>query len=258
MALLELKSVTLSLGGPPVLDAVDLRVEKGERVCLLGRNGEGKTTLLRLLAGEVRPDDGEIIRPAALRVGMLPQEVPTDMAGTVRQVVLGGLAALPGAGEAAEAWRTEHLADQILTRSGLDGDADFAALSAGSKRRALLARALVGEPDILLLDEPTTWTSTPSSGSRTSCAASPAPCSSSPTTAPSCADWPSASSSWTAAACATGPAITQPSCAGAKKCCAPSRPSGPSSIASWPRKRCGSARACASAAPATRAACASC
>ncbi len=155
MALLELKSVTLSLGGPPVLDAVDLRVEKGERVCLLGRNGEGKTTLLRLLAGEVRPDDGEIIRPAALRVGMLPQEVPTDMAGTVRQVVLGGLAALPGAGEAAEAWRTEHLADQILTRSGLDGDADFAALSAGSKRRALLARALVGEPDILLLDEPT-------------------------------------------------------------------------------------------------------
>ena len=154
MALFELKSVTLSLGGPPVLDAVDLRVEKGERVCLLGRNGEGKTTLLRLLAGEIRPDDGEIVRPGPLRVGVLPQEVPTDLAGSVRDVVLGGLADLPEAG-GGETWNVEHLVDQILTQSRLDGDIAFATLSAGNKRRTLLARALVGEPDILLLDEPT-------------------------------------------------------------------------------------------------------
>ncbi|MFO7652939.1 MAG: ATP-binding cassette domain-containing protein [Candidatus Krumholzibacteriia bacterium] len=155
MALLELKSVTLALGGPPVLDAVDLRVDKGERVCLLGRSGEGKTTLLRLLAGEIEPDAGEIVRPARLRVGMLPQEVPAGLAGTVRQIVLGGLTDVPEAAGADEAWRTEHLADQILTRSRLDGEADFATLSTGNQRRTLLARALVGEPDVLLLDEPT-------------------------------------------------------------------------------------------------------
>ena len=154
MALLELKSVTLSLGGPPVLDQVDLRVEQGERLCLLGRNGEGKTTLLRLLAGELRPDSGEVLRPKRLRIGLLPQEVPTNLSGTVRQVVAAGLADVP-ASVAGEAWRVEHDIDRILTQSRLDGDHPFATLSAGNKRRTLLARALAGDPDILLLDEPT-------------------------------------------------------------------------------------------------------
>jgi ATP-binding cassette subfamily F protein uup len=154
MALLELKSVNLSLGGPPVLDQVDLGVEKGERICLLGRNGEGKTTLLRLLAGEMRPDSGEVIRRSGMGIGFLPQEVPADLSGPVREVVADGLA---GRAELAtgESWRLEHLVETILEQAGLDGKAEFTALSMGNKRRVLLARALVGEPELLLLDEPT-------------------------------------------------------------------------------------------------------
>ena len=154
MALVELKSVRLSLGGPPVLADVDLRVEKGERICLLGRNGEGKTTLLRLLAGDTQPDAGKVLRPRNLRVGVLPQEVPTDLKGRVHGIIADHLADLPETG-GGETWRIDHMVDQVLSRSGLDGDADFATLSAGNKRRTLLARALAGEPDILLLDEPT-------------------------------------------------------------------------------------------------------
>ncbi|RKZ19445.1 ABC transporter ATP-binding protein [bacterium] len=154
MALVELKSVGLSLGGPPVLDGVDLRVEKGERICLLGRNGEGKTTLLRLLAGDVQPDSGEILRPRSLRVGVLPQEVPTRLAGSVRGIITDHLGELPET-DGGETWRVDHQVDRILSLSGLDGEADFATLSAGNKRRTLLARALAGEPDVLLLDEPT-------------------------------------------------------------------------------------------------------
>ena len=154
MALLELKNVCLSLGGPPVLDQVDLGVEKGERLCLLGRNGEGKTTLLRLLAGEMKPDSGEVIRRAGMQVGFLPQEVPADVRGPVREVVAAGLA---GRAELAtgEAWRLDHLVEQVLERGGLDGAAEFTSLSMGNQRRVLLARALVGEPEMLLLDEPT-------------------------------------------------------------------------------------------------------
>ncbi len=154
MALLELKDVCLSLGGPPVLDHVDLGVEKGERICLLGRNGEGKTTLLRLLAGEMAPDSGEVIRRPGEGVGFLPQEVPADLAGPVREVVAAGLAWRPEL-KTGEAWRLEHLVDGILERGGLDGEARFESLSMGNRRRVLLARALVGEPGLLLLDEPT-------------------------------------------------------------------------------------------------------
>ena len=154
MALLELKTVCLSLGGPSVLDQVDLSVEKGERLCLLGRNGEGKTTLLRLLAGEMKPDSGEVIRRSGMQIGFLPQEVPTDLCGPVREVVAAGLV---GRAELAtgEAWRLEHLVEQVLERGGLDGAAEFRSLSMGNQRRVLLARALVGEPEMLLLDEPT-------------------------------------------------------------------------------------------------------
>ena len=154
MALLELKDVSLSLGGPPVLDRVDLAVEKGERICLLGRNGEGKTTLLRLLAGQMRPDAGEIIRRPGLRAGHLPQEVPADLGGPVRDIVAGGLAGHPALA-AGEGWRLEHEVDDILERGGLDGAAEFGTLSVGNRRRVLLARALVGDPEVLLLDEPT-------------------------------------------------------------------------------------------------------
>jgi len=152
MAILELKNLTLSLGGPPILQDINLRVEKGERICLLGRNGEGKTTLLHLLSGDLKPDTGEVLRTKGTRVGILPQEVPMDLAGTVADVVAAGLAEYrPGESE----WESNHLVQQTLTRAGLDGDATFATLSTGNKRRTLLARALVIEPDILLLDEPT-------------------------------------------------------------------------------------------------------
>ncbi len=152
MALIDLKNVTLALGGPPVLDSVNLRVEKGERICLLGRNGEGKSTLLRLLAGAIKPDSGEIIRQGGLRVGRLTQELPRDISGTTHEVVAGGFAA---AGIPDPDWEHSHVVDQAITRAALDPTADFTTLSTGNKRRVLLARAMVIRPDLLLLDEPT-------------------------------------------------------------------------------------------------------
>ncbi|MEN8007990.1 MAG: ATP-binding cassette domain-containing protein [Candidatus Krumholzibacteriota bacterium] len=152
MALIDVKNVTLALGGPSVLDGVNLRIEKGERICLLGRNGEGKSTLLRLLAGTIQPDAGEIIRRNGLRVGRLTQELPAGLSGTVSEVVAGGfaLADLPQPD-----WEDGHIVERTLTRAGLDPAADFTTLSTGNKRRVLLARAMVIGPDILLLDEPT-------------------------------------------------------------------------------------------------------
>ncbi len=145
MALISLRDVSLSFGGPQLLDHVDWHVERGERVCLLGRNGEGKSTLLKLLQGRVEPDDGEVIRQQGLQIATLPQEVPQDLEGSVAEEVARGLGpqALPS------------LVDTMLTRMGLDPDARFPALSSGMKRRVLLARSLVTEPDVLLLDEPT-------------------------------------------------------------------------------------------------------
>jgi len=152
MALIDVKNVTLTLGGPPVLDGVNLRIEKGERICLLGRNGEGKSTLLRLLAGTIKPDSGEIIRQAGLRVGRLQQELPTGLSGTVTEIVAGGF---PAAGLENPDWENGHVVEQAISRAALDPDADFSTLSTGNKRRVLLARAVVIQPDILLLDEPT-------------------------------------------------------------------------------------------------------
>ncbi len=149
MALLTLKDILLAHGGPPVLDGVDLRLEKGERVCLLGRNGEGKTTLLRVLAGEAPPDAGEVIRAAGLRVGLLPQEIPADLHGRAADVVAGGLPA------GVEPWEIAHRVSGVLDQVGLDADAEVSEMSTGQRRRVLLARALAGEPDLLLLDEPT-------------------------------------------------------------------------------------------------------
>lgn len=152
MAILELKNITLALGGPAILQDVNLRVEKGERISLLGRNGEGKTTLLRLLSGEIKADSGEIVKKQGLRIGYLPQEVPLALKGQVQEVVAAGLAEhQPDAGT----WEISNQVEQVLTRAGLKAEAEFSTLSAGNKRRVLLARAMVIDPDILLLDEPT-------------------------------------------------------------------------------------------------------
>lgn len=150
MALLSFRQVRLAFGGPPLLDRADFQIERGERVCLLGRNGEGKSTMLRLIAGELEPDDGEVIRAQGLRVSRLPQEVPSDRPGTVADEIAEGLA---DDGHPAES--ADHRVAAMASRMGLDPDAAFDTLSSGMKRRVLLARALVAAPDLLLLDEPT-------------------------------------------------------------------------------------------------------
>jgi ATP-binding cassette subfamily F protein uup len=148
MALLSLRKVTVQYGGPPVLEDVSLSIEPGERACLTGRNGEGKSTLLKVIAGALTPDSGEIVRKPGVKVAYLTQDVPGDTEGTVADVVEGGLAS------DADAVHTPGAA-RFLTQLGLDGSVPFNTLSGGLRRRTLLARALASDPDLLLLDEPT-------------------------------------------------------------------------------------------------------
>lgn len=157
MALFGMRDVSIGFGGELVLEGISLQIERGEQVGLLGRNGVGKSTLLKIIAGELAPDEGDIIRQQGLRVAYLTQEVPQELAGAVAEVVAGGLdAARPASGDDAdEVWRRRLRLDTILARMQLDPAADFGQLSAGLKRRVLLARGLVRDPDIVLLDEPT-------------------------------------------------------------------------------------------------------
>jgi ATP-binding cassette subfamily F protein uup len=136
-----------------LLDRVSCHIERGDRIGLLGRNGAGKSTLLRILCGDVQPDDGEVAMAQGARVSLLPQDVPADMQGRVHEVVGGGLP--PCSDTPESAWQDEHRVERILSRMELDGDARFEVLSSGMKRRVLLARTLVADPDLLLLDEPT-------------------------------------------------------------------------------------------------------
>ncbi|MHB1557578.1 MAG: ATP-binding cassette domain-containing protein [Isosphaeraceae bacterium] len=152
MALLSLRDVSLAFGGPRLLDHVDWQIERGDRICLLGRNGEGKSTLLKLVEGRLEPDEGQVIRQQGLRIARLPQEVPEGRGGTVADEVAEGL---HDAGDPHAAGASDHRVETVVSRMGLDPGAEFASLSSGMKRRVLLARALVAEPDILLLDEPT-------------------------------------------------------------------------------------------------------
>ena len=151
MPLVTLREVSHGFAGPLLLDQANLQLDRGERVCLLGRNGTGKSTLMRLIQGELEPDRGEISRTQGLRTAWLTQEVPQGLSGTIHQVVAAG--AKPPPGEAP--WQTEQRVRQVLSRMNLEAAADCAALSAGMKRRVLLAQCLAGDPDILLLDEPT-------------------------------------------------------------------------------------------------------
>ena len=150
MPILRLDKVSLSFGLKPLLDNVALHIRKGERVCLLGRNGEGKSSLLQLLTRAIVPDSGEVwVRPGA-KVASLAQEVSAASEQSVREVVSSG-AATAGI----EEWQAELQVDQVISRLDLDPDARMSQLSGGWRRRVMLGRALVSEPDLLLLDEPT-------------------------------------------------------------------------------------------------------
>jgi ATP-binding cassette subfamily F protein uup len=162
MALISIRNMSLGFGGQRLFDRVSLHVEAGERACLVGRNGEGKSTLLNIISNTIVPDEGEIYRQPGMRIASLAQEIPSGMTGSVLEISASGLEKDPdvtsGTGNEAadeEAWKQQAFVSKVLTQLSLDPESQFENLSAGLKRRVLLARALASAPDVLLLDEPT-------------------------------------------------------------------------------------------------------
>ena len=184
MAIIGMRNVSWGFGGPPLLDDITFQIEKGERVSLVGRNGVGKSTLLKLIAGEFPPDSGTVWRGSGITVSSLQQDVPAGFGGTIFEVVADGLdesgrilaeynriSRNAGAGSRPElekrreelqnklnsdgSWALSSRIENVLSRTGLNPASNFADLSAGMKRRTLFARAVARESDLLMLDEPT-------------------------------------------------------------------------------------------------------
>jgi ATP-binding cassette subfamily F protein uup len=184
MAFVSLQDIKVSFGGPLLIDGADLSIDRGERVCLVGRNGTGKSTILKLIAGDITPDGGKIVFQQGVKITLLTQEVPQALFGSVFDVVssafgeqgkllaayhhvsarlahdhsaklMAELEDVQHKFESAGGWQMQQRIETILTRLKLPEDAEFSELSGGLKRRVLLAKALAGAPDLLLLDEPT-------------------------------------------------------------------------------------------------------
>ena len=182
MALIHLRDIHLAFGVAPILDGVDFNIEPNERVCLIGRNGEGKSSLFKVISGQIKADSGEYQISGDLKIAMLEQDIP-ETTGKVADIVMAGagnvvnllkdyetashacaegdmsacqrMSDLQHAIDDAHGWDLQREVQTLLSMMGLDGEADLSELSGGRKRRVLLARALITKPDVLLLDEPT-------------------------------------------------------------------------------------------------------
>ncbi len=178
MSLMSFRSVSVAFGGPAVLENISLEIHRGQRICLLGRNGVGKSTLMKVAAGLVQPDTGEVVKDPTVHAAYVPQDVPRECEGTAFDIVAEGageagrtlaafhrlsdqspssdkLIELHSALDKQDGWRLETVIRTTLDKMGLEAEAAFGTLSGGMRRRVILARALSTEPDLLLLDEPT-------------------------------------------------------------------------------------------------------
>lgn len=152
MPQISIEELSIGFRGPALLDNVSAKIDAGQKIGLLGRNGAGKTTLLRMLDGKVVPDHGNIVVSPGVNISRLTQEVPSDITGSIKSVVLDGQSSTD---DPEQAWQIEHGVDSTLSRMELDPDVGFETLSSGMKRRVLLARSIASNPEVLLLDEPT-------------------------------------------------------------------------------------------------------
>jgi ATP-binding cassette subfamily F protein uup len=162
MALVSLLDVSLSFGGAPLLDRVNLQIDRGERVCLVGRNGAGKSTLMKVINGELKPDTGQVFRQPGAIFCTLRQEVPTGLTGTVRSVVEGE----SGSYDEHNDWERHDRVERLLESMGLPADAAYCSRRAWPGSRSSCCST----------SRPTTWISSQSSGWRNSCSNGAARC----------------------------------------------------------------------------------